>query len=92
MSSTDRIEKVVELKAPQGRVWNAIADAKQFGEWFRLAFDGAFAAGQPIHGQNLWPGYERFDQVPADRRAEAWRMNDQGWSGQAENVRSYVEK
>lgn len=32
-----------------------------------------------------------FDRLPAARRAEAFRMNDGGWSIQAENVRQHVE-
>jgi uncharacterized protein YndB with AHSA1/START domain len=32
-----------------------------------------------------------FDQVPAARRAEAFRMNDNGWSGQMKNIQRYVE-
>lgn len=32
-----------------------------------------------------------FDRVPAHRRERAFRMNEGGWSGQAENVRKYVE-
>jgi uncharacterized protein YndB with AHSA1/START domain len=32
-----------------------------------------------------------FDQIPAGRRAEAFRMNDKGWSGQIENIRRHVE-
>ena len=32
-----------------------------------------------------------FDKIPAARRAEAFRMNDSGWSGQIENIRRYVE-
>ena len=32
---SDRIEKIVELNASVDRVWDAIADARQFGEWFR---------------------------------------------------------
>jgi uncharacterized protein YndB with AHSA1/START domain len=31
-----------------------------------------------------------FDAIPADRRAEAWRMNDQGWAAQLENVERHV--
>jgi uncharacterized protein YndB with AHSA1/START domain len=31
-----------------------------------------------------------FDRIPAGRRPEALRMNDQGWSGQLENVEKYV--
>jgi len=32
-----------------------------------------------------------FDQLPAHRRDEAFRMNDAGWKAQLENVRKYVE-
>ena len=32
-----------------------------------------------------------FDRVPLDRRAEAFRMNEQGWAQQMENIRRHVE-
>jgi uncharacterized protein YndB with AHSA1/START domain len=32
-----------------------------------------------------------FDQIPAARRAEAFRMNDNGWSGQMKNIQRHVE-
>ena len=32
-----------------------------------------------------------FDRVPAHRRERAFRMNEGGWSAQAENVKKYVE-
>jgi uncharacterized protein YndB with AHSA1/START domain len=32
-----------------------------------------------------------FDRVPAHRRERAFRMNEGGWAGQAENVKNYVE-
>ena len=32
-----------------------------------------------------------FDSVPLDRRAEAFRMNEQGWAEQLENIRRHVE-
>jgi uncharacterized protein YndB with AHSA1/START domain len=50
VSSTDRIVKRVFLRAPQERVWRAISEARQFGAWFGLQFDGEFAAGKPISG------------------------------------------
>jgi len=31
-----------------------------------------------------------FDKVPGDRRAEAFRMNDGGWSEQMKNIEKYV--
>jgi len=33
-----------------------------------------------------------FDRVPLARRAEAFRMNDNGWTGQAKNIASYVTR
>jgi uncharacterized protein YndB with AHSA1/START domain len=50
-SSTDRIEKKVLLRAPHARVWQAISDAKQFGTWFGVEFDGPFVAGERITGR-----------------------------------------
>ena len=32
-----------------------------------------------------------FDRVPLHRRAEAFRMNEQGWTEQMENIRRHVE-
>jgi hypothetical protein len=33
-----------------------------------------------------------FDKVPADRRAEAFRMNDSGWTQQMKNIESHVAR
>ena len=32
-----------------------------------------------------------FDRIPLARRAEAFRMNDDGWAGQLQNIAKYVE-
>ena len=147
-TSTDRIEKRVILKATQTRVWRAIADAEQFGEWFRMKLEAPFVEGQTVRGRFLHPGYEHltgdlqivrieperyfayrwhphavdiavdysaepttlvefrledadgstlltvvesgFDRIPLHRRAEAFRMNDGGWTEQLKNIASYV--
>lgn len=47
----DRIEKKLTLRAPQSRVWQAVSDAKQFGRWFGVDFEGPFVAGQSLHGR-----------------------------------------
>ncbi len=47
----DRIVKQVVLKAPLERVWRAITDAKQFGSWFGVEFDGSFVAGGRLTGR-----------------------------------------
>jgi uncharacterized protein YndB with AHSA1/START domain len=33
-----------------------------------------------------------FDKIPSHRRAEAFRMNDGGWSAQMRNIAQHVEK
>lgn len=48
---TDRIEKQVLLRAPLGRVWQALTDATEFGQWFGVKFDGAFKAGAIVTGR-----------------------------------------
>ena len=143
-----RIEKRIELKAPLSRVWRALTDHREFGEWFGVKLQGPFVAGELAQGQITVRGYEHvrwqavvqkiepetlfsftwhpygidakvdysketptlvefrlqqstsgtvllltesgFDQVPADRRAEAFRMNDGGWTEQMKNIESHV--
>ncbi len=55
-----RIEKQIEITAPVSRVWRALTDSRQFGEWFRVKMDGPFVAGQPLSGQITYPGYEHL--------------------------------
>ena len=50
-TSTDRIEKTILLRAPLARVWRAVSDAKQFGTWFGVEFDGPFVAGARVTGR-----------------------------------------
>lgn len=47
----DRIEKKITLRAPVSRVWRAISDAREFGTWFGVEFDGPFKAGSPMKGR-----------------------------------------
>ena len=145
---SDRIEKRIELKAPVARVWRALTDYREFGEWFRVKLEGPFVPGQIVRGQITYPGYEHvtwqavvqkmehekifsftwhpyavdpkvdykleqptlvefklekipggtlllvtesgFDKIPSHRRAEAFRMNDGGWSTQLKNIERHV--
>ena len=144
----NQIEKRIELRAPISRVWRALTDHREFGEWFRVKLGGPFVAGQVSRGHITWPGYEHvkweavvermeperlfsftwhpysvdpkidysketptlvelrlektatgtlllltesgFENVPSDRRLEAFRMNDNGWTQQMENIKTYV--
>jgi uncharacterized protein YndB with AHSA1/START domain len=146
----DRIEKKIQLSATRARVWRALSDATEFGQWFRVRLEGAFHAGRTIVGQITYPGYEHlkvemqivelvperyfsyrwrpnaidpkkdysaepmtlveftldeapgskgtvltivesgFARLPAERRAEAFRANDGGWSEQLKNIERHV--
>lgn len=59
-TTTDRIEKQILLRAPRSRVWRALTNAAEFGQWFRAKLDGAFVAGQRITGHITHPGYEHL--------------------------------
>ena len=56
MTSTDRIEKEVTLKAPRSRVWRAISSADEFGKWFGVTLEGAFAEGVSVQRENRGQG------------------------------------
>ena len=79
--STDRIERQILLKAPRSRVWRALANAEEFGLWFGVAFKGgAFKAGERMHGQVTYPGYEHVVfEIQIERlepeRCLSWRWH-----------------
>jgi uncharacterized protein YndB with AHSA1/START domain len=54
----DKIEKQIELKAPVARVWQALTNYREFGEWFRVALTQPFVVGATVRGHILHPGYE----------------------------------
>jgi uncharacterized protein YndB with AHSA1/START domain len=56
----DRVEKRIEIAAPTARVWRALTDSRQFGEWFLVKMDGPFVEGEPVGGQLTYPGYEHL--------------------------------
>jgi len=144
----NRIEKRVELKAPISRVWRALTDFREFGEWFQVKLESPFVPGKISRGNITHPGYEHiqmevmvqtmqpqqifsftwhpyaidpkidyskepstlvefrlektrtgtlltvtesgFDKIPTDRRFEAFRKNEGGWTQQLENIEAYV--
>jgi uncharacterized protein YndB with AHSA1/START domain len=145
---SDRIEKRIELRAPVSRVWRALTDYREFGEWFGVKLENPFVPGHVSRGFITHPGYEHlqwvalvqrmeferlfsftwhpaavdpntdysgepptlvefvleeipngcrllltesgFDKIPANRRLEAFRMNEGGWTAQMKNIESHV--
>ena len=80
-TSTDRIERKILLKAPRSRVWRALSDAGEFGDWFGVDFKGkAFAAGKHVQGKVTYPGYEHIsmdvliEQIVPERLL-SWRWH-----------------
>ena len=71
-SSTDRIQKTVLINANRSRVWRALTDAKEFGQWFRVKLESRFAPGELTSGHVTYPGYEhlRFEVVVERMDAE----------------------
>jgi uncharacterized protein YndB with AHSA1/START domain len=57
----NQIEKRVELDAPVSRVWRALTDYREFGEWFRVNLEGPFVPGQVARGRITHPGYEHVE-------------------------------
>jgi uncharacterized protein YndB with AHSA1/START domain len=57
---TDQIETSIDLAAPIERVWRALTDHVEFGQWFRLALDGPFVTGDLSRGHVTYPGYEHL--------------------------------
>ncbi|MGO1000684.1 SRPBCC family protein [Lysobacter sp. CA196] len=79
-ASTDRIEKQILLKAPRTRVWQALADAESFGEWFGVRFEGQrFVPGQTTQGRITYPGYEHLLMQVEVQRVEPERLLSFHW-------------
>jgi uncharacterized protein YndB with AHSA1/START domain len=147
---SNSIEKRIELNAPVSRVWRALTDYREFGEWFGVRLDGPFVPGQISTGKITYPGYEHlkweaavqkmepeqlfsftwhpyavdpnvdysnepstlvefrlepkdnrtvvyltesgFDALPKDRRFEAFRMNEDGWTEQMTNIENHLKQ
>jgi uncharacterized protein YndB with AHSA1/START domain len=147
--NTDSIEKRIELKAPVPRVWRALTNHIEFGQWFGVKLESPFVLGKSTAGMITHPGFNHrweavvqkmepeklfclawhpfsidpkidysketptlvefrlekiptgtlltvresgFDKIPAGRRAEAFRMHDNGWTDQMTNIEDYVAK
>ena len=75
----DRIEKQIELKSPVSRVWRALTDYREFGEWFRVKLDGPFVPGQVSTGHITYPGYEHVKWEAVVQKMEPERLFSFTW-------------
>jgi uncharacterized protein YndB with AHSA1/START domain len=82
-ASTDQIQKSIILRAPRSRVWKALTDPAQFGEWFGARLTGRFAPGQTTRGPITIPKYEHlaFEVIVEQMEPErlfSWRWQPGG--------------
>jgi uncharacterized protein YndB with AHSA1/START domain len=78
--STDSLERSILIQAPRARIWQALTDAEQFGQWFGANLAGAtFAPGQRVRGPITICGHEHvfFDALveriePQDLMSYRW--------------------
>jgi len=75
----DRIEKRIELRASVSRVWRALTDYREFGEWFRVKLDGPFVPGQVSRGQVTYAGYEHLKWEAVVQKMEPERLFSFTW-------------
>ncbi len=76
---SDRIEKSIELNAPVERVWRALTDHNEFGEWFRVKLDGPFTPGEVSRGRITYPGFEHVKWEAEIKQMEAPRLFSFTW-------------
>jgi len=56
----NRIEKHIDLKAAPARVWKALTNHKEFGEWFGVKLEAPFVVGKTVPGKITYPGFEHM--------------------------------
>lgn len=68
----NQIEKRIEIAAPVARVWKALTNHEEFGEWFRVKLEGPFVPGERSRGRITYPGYEHvtWEAVVKEMTAE----------------------
>jgi uncharacterized protein YndB with AHSA1/START domain/uncharacterized damage-inducible protein DinB len=78
-TSTDRIEKVVNLDFPRARVWRALTDVRQFNSWFGSALTGEFTPGAEISGKLTFKKFEHITMTLWIEKMEPERLFSFRW-------------
>jgi len=79
-TTTDRIERKILLRAPRSRVWRALSNPKEFGDWFGVSLQtDTMVAGMPLRGQVTYPGYEHVVFEVWIERVEPERVLSWRW-------------
>jgi len=83
--NTDRIEKQVLLRAPRSRVWRAIANAEEFGQWFGVKLESPFQLGQVTRGRITIAGHDHLTMEVTVERMEPETLFSYRWHPNAIN-------
>jgi uncharacterized protein YndB with AHSA1/START domain len=75
----NNIEKRIELKTQVSRVWRALTDYREFGQWFLVRLDGPFIPGQVSRGHITYPGYEHIKWEVVVQKMEPERLFSFTW-------------
>jgi uncharacterized protein YndB with AHSA1/START domain len=81
----DRIEKTIELNAPVSRVWRALTNHEEFGQWFRVNLHGPFRVGEVSTGQMTYPGYEHYRWHAVVKAMDPERLFSFTWCPYSDN-------
>lgn len=73
-SAADRIEKRIEITAPISRVWRALTDHREFGQWLRVSLEAPFIPGMATKGRIAYPGYEHLVMEVVVQKMEPERL------------------
>ena len=57
-NSQNTIERKIDINAPIDKVWMALTNVKQFGQWFGVNLESDFILGKTTYGRNTTKGYE----------------------------------
>jgi uncharacterized protein YndB with AHSA1/START domain len=78
--NTDRIEWRIELHAPVERVWQALSNAEELGDWFGIDLRGeVMLEGHALRGPITYPGFEHLNCVMEIQKMEALRLLSWQW-------------
>jgi uncharacterized protein YndB with AHSA1/START domain len=76
---SSKIEKRIELEAPLSRVWRALTDHREFGQWFKVKLESPFVPGQVSRGQITYPDYEHITWEAHIEKIEPERLFSFYW-------------
>jgi uncharacterized protein YndB with AHSA1/START domain len=75
----NQIEKHIELRAPVSRVWRALTDHQEFGEWFRVKLERPFVPGETVRGRITYQGYEHLEFEVVVQKIDPERFFSYTW-------------